>query len=192
MNQLVIVCAGAHARDLANWSPIPVAGFLDDNISGPQIIGPTYWANRIDHNWIAGHNNGVVRQKFAAVIERPAVRLFSDRALIDHTVIADAGVFVGPNSTIGPQVVLGQHTHINANVFVTRAELGSFCTVSPGAVICGDVQIGDRVTVGAGAVVSNLVKIGSNVTIGAGCVIPPNQTLEANSTWVGVPARRVK
>lgn len=192
MKGLVVVCAGAHGRDLAKWSPVPVVGFLDDNISGPDVIGPTFWANRINHDWIAGHNSGTVRQKFAAVIERPAVRLFSDAAYIDNSLIADDGVFVGPNSTIGPQVVLGRHTHVNANVFITRAELGDFCTVSPGAVICGDVQIGEKVTVGAGAVVSNLVKIGSNVTVGAGCVIPPNQTLEPNSTWVGVPARRVK
>jgi acetyltransferase EpsM len=190
--KVLIVCAGAHGTDVAAWSDRPILGFLDDEKSGPNIFGPTTLLNLIDADWVAGHNSGTVRQLYAKVANRKATKLLSSHATIDSSVVAKDGVVVGPNSTVGPLTVLGSHTHINANVFVTRASLGDFCTVSPGATICGDVMIGDHVSIGAGATISNLVLIQSNVTVGAGCVIPPGQTLPAHSTWVGVPGRRIK
>lgn len=189
---ILVVCAGAHATDIAAWSPEPIIGFLDDAESGPNILGPTTLVDLFPHDWICGHNDLIVRKRIAENTKKPATVLLSDKAQIDPSVVSAEGVFVGPNSTIGPKVFLGRHTHVNANVFITRAFLGDYCTISPGAVICGDVQIGNNVSIGAGAVISNLVMIGSNVVIGAGTVIPPGKQIPANSTWVGVPGRQIK
>ncbi len=100
------------------------------------------------------------------------------------------GVLVGPNSTVGPGVTLGRHTHINANCFVTRAALGDYCTVGPGVTICGDVTIGDDVTIGAGATISNFVTIAAGSYIGAGAVVTPHTDI-TSGVWVGVPARKL-
>jgi NDP-sugar pyrophosphorylase family protein len=100
------------------------------------------------------------------------------------------GVLVGPCTYHGPDVVLGRHTHVNANCFLTRCTIGAYCTLGPGVIICGDVTIGDDCTIGAGAVISNLVTLEDGVTIGAGAVVPPGRHLTAG-TYVGVPVRRI-
>lgn len=115
-----------------------------------------------------------------------------DPSLVGWPKVTEPGVVIGANVVIGPNVTLGRHTHINANCFLTRAMLGDYVTVGPGATICGDVSIYDEAMIGAGAVVSNLCTIGEGAKIGAGAVVPPNTDVPAWQTWVGVPARPVR
>ncbi len=98
-----------------------------------------------------------------------------------------SGVWVHPRATRGPGVILGRHTHIGANAFLTRCRVGSFVTIGPGAIICGDVTIGDDVLIGAGAVIKNCLAIGDGATIGCGAVVVAD--VEPGQTVVGNPAR---
>ena len=85
---------------------------------------------------------------------------------------------------------LGAHTHVNAKATLTRCILGDFCTVGPGANICGDVIIGQDVVIGAGATICDRVEICSGVTIGANAVVPPLTKITQPGTYVGVPAKK--
>lgn len=192
MNPVVVLCAGGHGQDVAailRAMNQPFAGYLDDNVDGPDILGPCIDLELYDR-YLIGHNDSRVRERLdraegAATVMHPS-------AVVHWTLQALPGVVVGSNASIGPKTRLGRHTHVNGNVFITRAQIGDFCTIGPGAVICGDVTIGAGTQIGAGAVISNLATIGPRVTIGAGTVILPRQEIPPNSTWVGVPARRIR
>ena len=84
---------------------------------------------------------------------------------------------------------LGYGTHVNYGVRAVRTRIGNHCTLSPGAIICGDVTIGDRVLIGAGSVICDRVTIGDGATIGAGAVVLPESYVPSGDTWIGIPAR---
>ena len=191
VKELVVVCRGGHGRDIAaiaeafGWI---VRGFLDD-IPGPNVIGRPTDATLFG-NYVLGHNDSMVRESLDT--GSGGITIIHPSAAVSDDLRASGGVVVGANCTIGPEVRLGCHTHINGNVFITRAHIGDFVTIGPGATICGDVIIGAGTQIGAGAVISNLCEIGPRAIIGAGAVVPPDTYIPPNQTWVGVPARKVE
>ena len=192
MSPVVILCAGGHGQDIAailKDSGQPFAGYLDDEIDGPDILGPCLDLELYDR-YLIGHNNSRIRE----ALDRPngAATAIHSSAAVHSTLQALPGVVIGAHTTIGPKTRVGRHSHINGNVFITRAQIGDFVTIGPGATICGHVTIGAGAQIGAGAVISNLAEIGPRATIGAGTVVLPRQNIPPNSTWVGVPARRIK
>ena len=192
MKPIVVLCAGGHGQDIAaivKNSGQPFAGYLDDNIDGPDILGPCLDLEFYD-NYLIGHNDSRIREQMDRA-EGAAIAIHASAA-VHLTLQALPGVVIGAHTTIGPKTRLGRHSHINGNVFITRAQIGDFVTIGPGATICGDVTIGAGSQIGAGAVISNLANLGPRVTIGAGTVVLPRQQLPPNSTWVGTPARRIK
>jgi carbonic anhydrase/acetyltransferase-like protein (isoleucine patch superfamily) len=189
---IVVLCAGGHGQDIAaivKNSGQPFAGYLDDNIDGPDILGPCLDLEFYD-NYLIGHNDSRIREQMDRA-EGAAIAIHASAA-VHLTLQALPGVVIGAHTTIGPKTRVGRHSHINGNVFITRAQIGDFVTIGPGATICGDVTIGAGSQIGAGAVISNLANLGPRVTIGAGTVVLPRQQLPPNSTWVGTPARRIK
>lgn len=192
MKPIIVLCAGGHGQDIAaivKNSGQPFAGYLDDHIDGPDILGPCLDLELYE-NYLIGHNDSRIREQMDRA-EGAATAIHASAA-VHLTLQALPGVVIGAHTTIGPKTRLGRHSHINGNVFITRAQIGDFVTIGPGATICGDVTIGAGSQIGAGAVISNLANLGPRVTIGAGAVVLPRQTLPPNSTWVGVPARRIK
>ncbi len=192
MKPIVVLCAGGHGQDIAaivKNSGQPFAGYLDDNIDGPDILGPCLDLEFYD-NYLIGHNDSRIREQMDRA-EGAAIAIHASAA-VHLTLQALPGVVIGAHTTIGPKTRLGRHSHVNGNVFITRAQIGDFVTIGPGATICGDVTIGAGSQIGAGAVISNLANLGPRVTIGAGTVVLPRQELPPNSTWVGTPARQIK
>ena len=192
MKPIVVLCAGGHGQDIAaivKNSGHPFAGYLDDNIDGPDILGPCLDLEFYD-NYLIGHNDSRIREQMDRA-EGAAIAIHASAA-VHLTLQALPGVVIGAHTTIGPKTRLGRHSHVNGNVFITRAQIGDFVTIGPGATICGDVTIGAGSQIGAGAVISNLANLGPRVTIGAGTVVLPRQELPPNSTWVGTPAKRIK
>ena len=192
MKPIIVLCAGGHGQDIAaivKNSGQPFAGYLDDNIDGPDILGPCLDLEFYD-NYLIGHNDSRIREQMDRA-EGAAIAIHASAA-VHLTLQALPGVVIGAHTTIGPKTRLGRHSHVNGNVFITRAQIGDFVTIGPGATICGDVTIGAGSQIGAGAVISNLANLGPRVTIGAGTVVLPRQELPPNSTWVGTPAKRIK
>ena len=112
-----------------------------------------------------------------------------EAAWVDDSVLSQGGLVVAGGAVLGNGVTLGRHVHVGQLASLVRCTVGDYTTVSPGAVICGDVTIGVGVLIGAGAVVSNLCEIGDGATVGAGAVLPPRTVVPAGEVWVGNPAR---
>lgn len=120
-----------------------------------------------------------------------AANLIHDTAVIGKNCKFDNGLTMGPYSVLTTMVTLGCHVHVNTSATINQSSyIGDFCTISPGAKICGDVKIGSVTSIGAGAVVINFKTIGSNCILGAGTVVIDD--IDDGLTVVGVPGREIK
>lgn len=79
----------------------------------------------------------------------------------------------------GDHVVVGSDVHLSGH------------TVEAGIVKTARVRLGNNVTIGTGSVVGIGVEIGDNTQVGALSVVPKHRKLMADSTYVGVPVRRL-
>ena len=92
----------------------------------------------------------------------------------------------------------GLHVSHGKVVVSAIAKLGAHCKILSDVTIGGqgryDVggapQLGDRVWVGSGAKIIGPIKIADGVVIGANAVVSKD-ILEPNTTWAGIPARKV-
>ena len=121
MKPIVVLCAGGHGQDIAaivKNSGQPFAGYLDDNIDGPDILGPCLDLEFYD-NYLIGHNDSRIREQMDRA-EGAAIAIHASAA-VHLTLQALPGVVIGAHTTIGPKTRLGRHSHVNGNVFITRA-----------------------------------------------------------------------
>lgn len=117
---------------------------------------------------------------------RGAKALIDPSAVIGPNVVLGRGVVVAPGAVLLRDVILGEHVHCNYLSSMTRCHIKSFSTLSPGAVVCGDVTIGQRTLIGANATVCDRVKIGNDVIVAAGAIVPPLSIVPDGSRVIGV------
>lgn len=98
---------------------------------------------------------------------------------LQESVVIQAGVRIGNNSSIHIGTMVGHETTIGDSVFIAHA-----CSIS------GSVQIGDGVTMGTNATILPRLKIGRWATIGAGAVVI--RDVPDYATVVGNPAKVLK
>jgi acetyltransferase-like isoleucine patch superfamily enzyme len=77
-------------------------------------------------------------------------------------------------------VVIGADAHLSGH------------TVEAGIIKTAGVHLGRNTTVGVNSIVEIGVTTGQNCEIGALSFVPKNVTLEADSTYVGIPAKRIR
>ena len=79
----------------------------------------------------------------------------------------------------GDGVVIGENVHLSGH------------TVEGGIVKTARVKLGRGVTVGLGSIVGIGVQAGDGCQIGALSVVPKHTTLDARTTYAGVPVRKI-
>lgn len=182
-----ILSAGNHSRDIQEIYYRARKGkeltvYDDNSIEYPKP--PKNLSGRI----LIGVNDPLLRREIAGrwkhlkgtnpVID-PSVTIGPDVGL-------GLGVVVAQQTALGLGVCLGNHVHVNTCVSLIRALVGDFSTLSPGCVICGNVEIGEATLIGAGAVVCERTFIGNEVTVGAGAIIPPYSRVPHGAIVTGV------
>jgi sugar O-acyltransferase (sialic acid O-acetyltransferase NeuD family) len=209
-HNLLIVGAGGFGREVLAWTEdIPeesrnwrVAGFLDKN---PQTVNwrhsplpvmgdpDTYLPAEGDRficaigdpatRWRLCDNLRCRGAKFINLIHPTAV-VGPDCQLGEGTILCPYAVLT-VNVTLGDFVVLNLHATVGHN-----ARIGHATTLSCHSDVTGYADVGDQVLLGSHATVLPSVVVGNHATIGAGSVAV--RRVRANSTVVGVPAKRLQ
>jgi sugar O-acyltransferase (sialic acid O-acetyltransferase NeuD family) len=110
--------------------------------------------------------------------------------ILDHSKIGKgslicAGAIIGTDTIIQENVIINTGTIIDHN-----SDIGPHSHIAPGVKIAGKVKVGEETFIGIGSCIIDKVNIGRETTIGAGSVVIND--IPEKSTYVGVPAKRIK
>ncbi len=181
------------ARDSAELATFAEHGdsILEDDMERfkdmPFVIGIAEGAIR---RKIAAHFAGKI--KFGNLIHPTATFGWGQRELLESR----QGIIIGAGVRFTSNIVVGDFTIFNLNATVSHdCVIGDFVTISPQACILGNVDIKSGAWIGASATINqgtNVSKrmIGPNTIIGSGAVVLND--CDADSVYVGVPARKIK
>lgn len=98
------------------------------------------------------------------------------------------GLVVGAHVSIGTNVELGRHVHLNPHAVIGHdAALADFVSVNPNATVSGECAISSGSLIGAGSVVLQGVSVGVDSIVGASACV--TKTMGSKSILAGVPAR---
>jgi sugar O-acyltransferase (sialic acid O-acetyltransferase NeuD family) len=155
-----------------------------------------------DLDYVIGVGEGSARRRIAAryagklkftnLIHPDATFGRRQRAQIDSM----QGVIVCAGVRFTSDISVGNFTVFNVNSTISHDSIvEDFVTVSPQACILGNVHIEAGAWIGAGAIINqgdNKAKrrIGGNTVIGSGAVVTDD--CDADSVYVGIPARKIK
>jgi sugar O-acyltransferase (sialic acid O-acetyltransferase NeuD family) len=206
---VLILGAGGFARELLCYlrsvrSGEAVAGFASDDHSqhGEEILGlPVLGAmDALDldaYHLLCGVGSPLLKQRFVGrapsarftqllELQSPALRGF-----IGEGNTFGSGTVLCPGVTVTTNVHIGRHVTINLHCTIGHdAQIGDFCTLSPGVHVSGACRVGARAEFGTGSVVLPGVRVGEGCVVGAGAVV--HRDLPDGVTAVGVPAKVIR
>lgn len=167
-----------------------------EQLIGKTILGitverysPLLVAGRAFHVCI-GNNH--VRKRFYDELNDglPLTVIHPNASLAEQSCIG-AGSFVAAQAVVGPDASIGPGCIVNHGAIIDHdVVVNAYCHLAPGTTLGGAVNVGALVLVGAGANVLPGISIGANTKVGAGSVVIKD--LAANTTYAGVPARKLR
>ncbi len=165
-----------------------ILGYLDDLQEAAERLGVNSGIVAIGDNYtrykVANEIANVNSQfKFVNAVH-PSV-IVGKNTVFGTGCVFMAGVIINNDCAIGDQVFLATNSSIDHD-----SEIGSFSSVSPGAVTGGRVIIGDLTAIGIGATILHYITIGSRCVIGAASLV--NKNVADHSIVYGVPAKFIK
>ena len=195
-------------RPIVEYYGSKLVAVFDDtpNLEKPFQDVPLYLGSELEE-WIKnrkelelgfcvtiGNPHGRTRIKLHRELEGEGlspITLAHPTAFISKNAKIGVGSQIMAGSIIGPEVELSQDCIVNTNANVDHESfLDSGVEISPGATLCGLVNVGVNGWVGAGATVLPKIQIGSDAIVGAGAVVTKN--VERGQTVVGIPAKPLK
>lgn len=130
--------------------------------------------------------------RFINLIHPTATFGYGQRQIIEKK----RGVIVCPGVRFTNNIQIGDFDIFNQNATIAHdVIIEDFVHVAPGSCISGNVHVGTHCWIGAGAIINQgshdeKLLIGDNTVIGSGAVVV--NACEANATYVGIPAKRIK
>jgi len=206
MNKLIIIGAGGHGRVVADcaqqqgtYSQIL---FLDDcfderkeNSEWPVIGSVKDFVKFIDEaDFVVAFDGNRLRKKIISQLKQAKaniVSLIHPSAVVSPHTFIGKGVVVFANAVINIGASIADGCIINTAATVDHdCELHLCVHVSPGANIAGGVHISQLSWIGIGSTIVDYITLADNTQVGAGAVV--TQSTQANSLYLGVPAKRVR
>jgi sugar O-acyltransferase (sialic acid O-acetyltransferase NeuD family) len=209
---LLIFGTGGSGREIASWAEraswdgrgFELLGFIDELDSGRELVGREVLS-------LAAASERHPAAHVVVAVGDPRLRerllgraldagLASSPPLVHPGVELDTaevrigdGAVICPGAIVTVNVEVGAHVQINVHCSVMHdVTLGSFCTLSPGVHVSGNVNLEPYAFMGTGAVTvqgkpGSRLCIGKDAVVGAGAVV--TRDVEPGVTVVGVPAR---
>ena len=197
---LRVVGAGGHAKVViataraAGWTEIRL--FDHDDARVGQLLlgvvvesGVAHTLEDPDAVVVIAVCDNAARLRLASTARCTFQTLIHPSAIIDPTVVVGAGTAIFAGTVVQPDSVIGPHSIVNTGASIDHdCVTGAGCHLAPGSRLAGGVTLGDGVFIGLGAGVLPGVTIGDRAIVGAGATVVCD--VEANTTVIGVPARR--
>lgn len=209
MQKLIIVGGGGFSKEVAHLileinhlskRQFSILGIVDQqqpyDFWGIPYLGNDAWAKQnLDHNTrlVFAIGQSKLRKKLVSYYQNLG---FSSQTLIHPScqlsprIDIGQGTIVCKGSTLTTDIQIGRHCIININCTIGHdSKIDDFSTLSPGVHLSGGVNIGRCASLGTGSVVLPNISIAENCVLGAGAVA--TKPLDANATYIGIPAKRV-
>lgn len=176
------IAAGIRRYDL----PFEILGHIDDEKSGPHILGPI--ATHVPNpgvGYITCFGDGADRHRirtllaargarFTTVVSPTVQSVTQLEGLINCLIVGSCSIsndttfgsdiLIQTLAVLGHDVVIGDGVTISAHAFIGgNAILENRCTIHPHAVVLPKVKVGEGAVVGAGTVVIKNVPPGATV-----------------------------
>lgn len=195
-------------KPILDYYGVNILAVFDDTPSLPTpLLGiPIYYGKDGFRKWrkenvsiefgfciAIGNPHGAVRMalsKFLIEEGGEPINVIHPDSSISPNLIFGKGIQVMAGAIIAPEVKIGEQCIINTKASVDHeCILGNGVEISPGATLCGCINVESRVWVGAGATILPRLNIGEDSIIGSGAVVTEN--VPAGVTVVGVPAKKI-
>lgn len=207
-NQVIIVGAGGHGREVAHVlrarvragleGPV-LLGFADDGDVDEALLAPfapllgsiaTATAHHPDAGVLGGVGNGRLRRRLVDALP-PAPPVVHPSADVGDDVELGAGTVVCSHVSVTTNVVAGRHVHLSRGAAIGHdAVLGDYVSVMPLAAVSGGVRLDVGAFVGTGALIRQGVHVGAGAVVGMGAVVL--EDVPAGATVVGNPAHELR
>lgn len=197
---------GGHGRVVLDVLRELITGVLDPNLkAGGELFGvPILGGDEILNNFIASNVllvNGIGAnpdtQNRKKIFESLKAKDFVFYTVQHFSAVMGLECELREGAQIMAGVVLQNRVQISENAVVnTRASIDHDCVIgahafiSPGAVLCGEVNVEEAAFIGAGAIILPGIRVEKNAVIGAGSVVTRN--VPAGSLMVGNPAVKIR
>ena len=117
--------------------------------------------------------------------------IISKKSNIDSNVKIGQGTIILKGVSINSNTKIGKFCIINTNSSIDHDNtLGDFMSTGPGVNTGGNVKINNLCQIGIGASIKDKVVIRKNTVVGGGAFV--NKDCDSNSTYFGVPAKKIK
>lgn len=190
---VAIVGGGGLGREIQDYladAGRAFVGFLDDDTSVANRVGGISDAGALDADLLIAVGSAQVRQQLIARLGSNVsyTSLVHPTAVVSHSAIIGRGVVVAPFCTVGPSVVLHDHSIMNIHSMIGHdGVLGEASVVSPHVVLAGGSNVGRHCFVGSAAVIFQGITVGDRSTVSAGSMV--NKDVPPDSFVAGNPAR---
>lgn len=201
MSEVLVLGAGDFARIVAR----NVAA--DGNLVVGFVVDAEYWRPGMIFDGVRVYNpetaqakgaaaiSGIVsprRMALAEAVGGPAFWYVHPSAAVAWgDVRIGAGAYVGAGAVLDRGADVGRHVVVNRGALVGHdVALRPFCTVGPGANLCGRVEVGRQAMIGAGAVVLEGRTVGVGAIVGACALV--TRDVPPRALVMGQPARVVR
>lgn len=126
-----------------------------------------------------------------ARVEGRWATLVHSTSWLGRQVTVAPGSVICAGCQITTDITIGAHVHVNLGCTIGHdTSLGAFTTLNPGVNVSGNVELAEGVEIGTGSILIPRANVGDWSIVGAGSVV--TQTLDANVTAVGAPAKAIK
>ena len=208
---IYIIGSGNHAKviffEILKINKFKILGFIDDFKKKGELIikhknkkyynlGTINYLKKLNKpNSIVAIGNNLIRSKIVKKIDNKFeinwVSINSPNSIIASDVKIGKGSMILPGVVINNNSIIGDHCIINTSSSIDHDNFfDNFSSTGPNVATGGNVKVGACSHLGIGSSVKENINIKKNTMIGGGSFI--NKNCLANSTYFGVPAKKIK
>lgn len=200
---VVVLGAGGTGRSIMGSIPRTREAFFLDDAVAPGVVNGRRMAGGLDrlpefppsdHAVIVGFGCNYMAARRARYEELSA--RYAMERIVHPSCAIDDTAGLGEGTWLGPLVSVMVNARVGANVIICTScsidhdsVIGDHAYLSPGVSIAGGVVVEEGAFLGTNATLLPGARVGRGAVVGAGAVV--RGTVEAGTTVVGVPARRI-